>query len=69
MGADAGPYAVNGKPKVDNGVVTQVALVSSQLLDFSPLRAFAGLKKLTCHVPQGPRMVFSETSRHLQGCN
>ncbi|QDU31403.1 Serine/threonine-protein kinase PrkC [Anatilimnocola aggregata] len=54
MGADAGPSAVKGKPKVENGVVTQVALVSSQLLDISPLRAFAGLKKLSCHVPQGP---------------
>jgi serine/threonine protein kinase/Leucine-rich repeat (LRR) protein len=36
-------------PKIENGVVTQFGLFTDNVADISPVRAFVGLKSLTCH--------------------
>ncbi len=36
-------------PKIEGGVVTEVEFVTDNVTDISPVRALAGLKKLTCH--------------------
>ncbi|HWA99348.1 MAG TPA: hypothetical protein VG713_12685, partial [Pirellulales bacterium] len=37
-----------GSPKVDKGVVTEVGLYVSQVSDLSPIRAFVGLRRISC---------------------
>ncbi len=41
-------YLNNGAPKIENGVVTKVGIVTDNVTDISPLRALAGLRSLNC---------------------
>jgi formylglycine-generating enzyme required for sulfatase activity/serine/threonine protein kinase/Leucine-rich repeat (LRR) protein len=38
-----------GTPKIENGLVTELALYDDSVTDISPVRALAGLKKLGCN--------------------
>ncbi len=38
----------NGTPKIENGVVTEICIVTDNVTDVSPVRALAGLKVLNC---------------------
>jgi hypothetical protein len=39
---------ITGQPKIEKGVVTEVAFLSGKVSDVSPVRVFAGLKRLVC---------------------
>jgi Leucine-rich repeat (LRR) protein len=44
----AGGYNLMKKPKIENGVVTAVGVVSNEVTDIAPLQAFTGLTNLRC---------------------
>jgi hypothetical protein len=44
---------MQGPPRIENGVVTEIRFAADQVTDISPLRALSGLKSLTC-VGRGP---------------
>ncbi|HEX4130053.1 MAG TPA: protein kinase [Pirellulales bacterium] len=46
--------SVTGQPKIEKGGVIEVALLSDTISDISPVRGFAGLKRLVCW-SSGPR--------------
>ena len=41
-------WDAKGTPKIDNGVVTEFAVIIDEVTDISPIRALVGLKALTC---------------------
>jgi len=46
-------------PRIENGVVTGLSLNCDEVTDLSPLRAFAGLKRLACRTPRRSSIVRS----------
>ena len=42
-----------GTPKIENGVVREFGFLTGKVSDISPVRAFAGLKKLSCEGSKG----------------
>ena len=67
----AGAKGNSGPPKIENGVVTELAFVTDNVSDISPVRALAGLKVLSCGdsgwgITNGVRC---PTCRHWQACS
>ena len=44
-----GYYGSTSRPKIENGVVTELKFSTERVTDLSPVRAFSGLKTLSCY--------------------
>jgi hypothetical protein len=57
MGGDG-----KGTPVIENGVVTELTIVTANVTDISPVRAFVGSKVLTCSGGSGSKGKLSDLS-------
>ncbi len=55
-------WVANSRPKIEGGVVTEIGLLVDNVIDLSPVRALAGLKKLACMGNAGKKEGLSDLS-------
>jgi Leucine-rich repeat (LRR) protein len=51
-----------GRPMIENGVVTGIGFVTDHVTDISPVRAFAGLSRLSCYPTTFPNGKLADLS-------
>ena len=55
-------WEANSRPKIEGGVVTEIGFLVEHVTDLSPVRALAGLKKLSCVGNNGTNEGLSDLS-------
>ena len=59
---------LQGTPKIEKGVLTELGFVTDNITDISPVRALAGLKNLNCSGSVGGATANCWTFHRFKGC-